>query len=82
MAKAPEPKPQTAPAPEPQSAPQDAPATVFEMSVEDFCAEKSRAKNSPELIGAFYASEVRAGTVKALASELEARFDAFCNRPA
>lgn len=77
MAKTPAPKPQDVAE---QTAPQE-PAEV-ETTLVDFCAEKSRSMTRPELIGAFYASELRDGTVKGVASELEARFDAFCNRPA
>lgn len=65
-----------------QAAPQVPSPTSFDMTLDDYCVEKSRTTRRPELIAAFHASETRAGNVTGLQSELEARFDAFCNRPA
>lgn len=65
-----------------QVAPQAPPPTAFNMTLEDYCAEKSRTTRRPELIAAFYASETRAGNATGLQAEMEARFNAFCNHPA
>jgi hypothetical protein len=54
----------------------------FPLSLEEFCARLSVADKRVEMIGAFAHTETRAGRTKGLASEYEARFDAFVNKPA
>lgn len=65
----------------------DAPIPVVEQSefpltLEEYCSRLSQTDKRVELIGAFAHEETRAGRIKGLASEYEARFAAFVSRPA
>jgi len=55
---------------------------AFEQTVEEFCTQLSVTDRSVEMIGAFYASEKKAGRFKDLASSYSARYAAFKNQPA
>jgi hypothetical protein len=54
----------------------------FALTLEEFCSRLSTTDKRVELIGAFAHEETRAGRIKGLASEYEARFRAFVTKPA
>jgi hypothetical protein len=54
----------------------------FPLTLEEFCSRISTTDKRVELIGAFAHEETRAGRIKGLASEYEARFRAFVTKPA
>ncbi len=54
----------------------------FPLTLEEFCSRLSTTDKRVELIGAFAHDETRAGRIKGLASEYEARFRAFVTKPA
>ena len=66
-----------------QEAAQDAgtaPAAVS-LTLTEFCIRLSESVRRPELIGAFEFHERNAGRLKATATEFQARFDEFTNKP-
>lgn len=68
------------------AAKQDAPTPVADNSIEltlhDFCLRLSESVKKPELIGAFSASQTRAGVVKDTEAAFRKAFDKFINAPA
>jgi hypothetical protein len=54
----------------------------YPLTLEEFCSRLSTTDKRVELIGAFAHEEIRAGRIKGLASEYEARFRAFVTKPA
>ena len=66
-----------APLPTPAPAP-----TAFPLGLDEWCSHHSKTARQPELLGAFYATEMRAGRVHAMAEEFAVRFAAFANAPA
>ena len=72
----PEAKPAAAP---PATAPA---ADAFDLTVDEFCARRSRIDGRIELIAAFRADQVARGAVKASEDAFERRLSAFANRPA
>lgn len=57
-------------------------ADAFPLTVDEFCARLSTVDSRVELIGAFHATEKRAGRVKDMESAFQTRFAAFVNSPA
>ena len=53
----------------------------IELTLQEYCLRKSRSDRRVEMIGAFHHKETAQGTIKAMTSEFEARFDAFVNQP-
>lgn len=52
------------------------------LTLVEFCTRLSATVKRPELIGAFEATEKRAGRVLATEAEFLARFESFCSAPA
>lgn len=56
--------------------------TTFDLTIEEFCQRKSVGDHRVELLGAFYADEVRAERVKDSEQNYESRYAAFAKNPA
>ncbi len=51
------------------------------LTLDGFCARLSETVKRPELIGAFHFSEKQQGNVAGTASEFQARYDSYINKP-
>ena len=60
----------------------EAAVETYDLTVDEFCAQASATDNRVELLGAFHASETRAGRVKDSSSAFADRYTAFANAPA
>lgn len=58
------------------------PIDEFPLGISEFCASLSKEDRRVEMIGAFYAQEVRAGRPKDVRSAYADRYNAFINAPA
>ena len=56
--------------------------TDFELTIEEFCARLSKTDRRVELIGAFHATETKAGRHKDRDAQFRSRFQAFIKQPA
>jgi hypothetical protein len=54
----------------------------FDLTLQEFCIRLSRKDKRVEMIGAFHATEKKAGRQKDSESNFQSRFDAFCKQPA
>jgi hypothetical protein len=52
------------------------------LTITEFCMRLSQTDRRVELIGAFHATETKAGNIKATETEFRARFDDFLTQPA
>ena len=52
-----------------------------EVTLDEFCLRLSATDKRVEMIAGFYASQKRAGTVKATESDLSSRYAAFISQP-
>lgn len=66
----------------PPSPPPPSPPETFDLTLEEFCARKSNTDNRVEMLGGFYADELRHGRVKDSEDAYVARLAAFETRPA
>lgn len=51
------------------------------LTLDGFCSRLSETVKRPELIGAFHFSEKQQGHVAGTASEFQARYDSYINKP-
>lgn len=59
-----------------------APATSFDLTLDEYCTRLSADKASPEIIGGFYHSQAVSGNTKASSAAFAQAFDAFKKQPA
>lgn len=64
-----------------QAASPAAEVTDFALTLDEYCTRLSGRDNRVELIGAFYAYEVRNGHVSDVESAFESRYVAFADMP-
>lgn len=60
----------------------EAAPAVFKLTIEEFCTRLSASDRRVELIGAFHATETKAGRRKDSEDNFRARFAAFLKTPA